>query len=259
METMPARTTTAPTADDLDLDRLRAVARKGQEAAERLAAAEHERQARRTAALVAEQREYDTDLARRGAQVDADLDAQRDEALADLQRAVDDADLGAALVAWRREAAARFAQREWRQAWRDAHERTGEGHRPPPPSLRDAERDEAAGFLQAVARAADSGARMDADGIALDLVGERPTALPGEVLPGDESALEHAKHCQEPRPEVSDVPVGRYSTGRVARCLTCQASVVLHLPEPEPEDEQAQAPGPPLMRQPDAARSLGFA
>lgn len=48
--------------------------------------------------------------------------------------------------------------------------RTRVGRAPPPMSDRDPERDEAAGFLPAVAAAAESGARLDADVMALPLV-----------------------------------------------------------------------------------------
>jgi hypothetical protein len=90
---------------------------------------------------------HDADLTRRGPEVDADLTRKQREALADLQSAVGSGDLAAALAAWRREAAARYAQRSWRTAWRRAYDRTGEGATPPHESTRDAERDEAAGFL----------------------------------------------------------------------------------------------------------------
>jgi hypothetical protein len=101
---------------------------------------------------------------------------------------------------------------------------------------------------------------MDADALALSLVGERPTALPGEVLAGPEATIAHAEGCPDPsRTEVTHPPVGRGSAGTVVRCISCQASRVVHLPPPEPEDAVAAAPGPELMRRPDAARSLGFA
>lgn len=253
-------TTAAPTTDQLDLDRLRAVARKGEQAAQTLAAAELARQQQRTAELQREQADYDADLLGRAREVDADLDRQRDDALAALQQAVDDADLAAALVAWREEAAARYGQRAWRQAWRDAHARTGDGPVPPLESTRDAERDEYAGFLPAVARAAESGARLDADAMAVALVGERPSALAGEVLPGEASSLVHADACPDTsRVEVTEPPVGRYSAGRVARCLSCTASKVLYFPPAEVEDEQAGAPGAALMRRPDAPNPYGVA
>lgn len=250
--------TTAPTAADLDLDKLRALAAKGAAAAAELARQELARQERRTAELAEQQAAYDADLCTRGPQVDADLDAQRDDALGELQQAVDNADLAAALTAWRVEAAARFAQRQWREAWRSAHERTGDGPTPPLPSTRDAERDDAAGFLPSIARAVDSGARFDADQLAHGLVGERPVALPGETLPGEVESLQHADGCTDPRPDVSHPSVGRRSAGRVVRCLTCSASKVLHLPEVEPEDVQAAAPGPEIMRRPPADSPIGF-
>lgn len=252
-------TKTAPTAD-LDLAKLRNLAVRGQEAAAELAAVELSRQEARTAELAAQQSAYDADLCRRGPEVDADLDRQRDDALAALQSAVDGADLGAALVSWRREAAARYAQREFRQAWRDARTRTGEGPVPPPPSERDAERDELAGFVPAVARAVESGARLDADGLAVTLVGERPYALPGEVLPGEAASLLHELGCPDTsRVEVVESPVGRYSAGRVARCMSCGASAVLHLPPVEAEDIEAAAPGAAVMRRPDALNPYGVA
>jgi hypothetical protein len=227
-------TTTAPSTDDLDLDRLRAVAEEGRRADEVLAAAERARQEARTAELAAQQQAYDADLTTRGPQVDADLDREQDDALADVQRAVDEGDLGAAVQAWRRSAAARFAQRDWRAAWRLAHGRTGEGATPPPESTRDAERDVHAGLLPTLARAADSGARLDADALALALVGERPTALAGEVLPGPEGALQHTEGCPDPsRTEVTHPPVGRNSQGTVVRCISCQASHVAHRPPPD--------------------------
>lgn len=253
-------TMTAPSTDDLALGKLRSLARKGEQAAETLAAAELARQQQRTAELEREQAAYDLDLIRRSREVDVDLDRQRDDALAELQIAVDGADLGAALVSWRREAAARYAQRSWRAAWRDAHARTGAGPTPPPPSERDAERDELAGFVPAVARAVESGARLDADVLAVDLVGERPTALPGEVLPGEAASLLHAMDCPDPsRVEVTEPPAGRYSAGRVARCMSCGASAVLHLPPVEAEDIEAAAPGAAVMRRPEAPSTMGFA
>lgn len=244
-------TTTAPSADDLDLDKLRSLAARGEAAAAELAAAERERQEQRTAELAAQQQAYDADLTRRGPQADADLEAQRDEALADLQTAVDEGDLSGALQAWRREASARYSQREWRHAWRGAFDRTGDGARPPLEGTREAERDEVLAFLPALAQATESGARLDADRIALTLVGERPTALLGEVLPGPEADLRHAEGCPDPaRTEVTHPPVGRGSQGTVVRCVSCQASRVVHLPPPEPEDAVAAAPGPALMRRP---------
>ena len=250
-------TTTAPTDDLTDTDALREVAEQGRRATETLAQRERERQERRTAELEREQAAYDRDLARRGPDVDADLDRQRDDALAALQSAVDAADLGAALQAWRLEAAARFAQRDWRSAWRTAYSRTGEGPVPPRESTRDAERDEMAGFLVAVAQAAESGARLDADTLAADLVGERPTARPDEVLPGIESALRHSDGCSDPsRTETTHPPVGRHSHGTVVRCISCTASLVVSLPPPEQEDVEASAPGPALMRRPMSADYL---
>lgn len=246
-------TTTAPSTDDLDLDRLRAVAAKGAAAAEALAAAELARQEARTAELAAQQREYDADVLRRARQVDDDLTREQRDALADLQSAVDEGDLASALAAWRREAAARYAQRHWRAAWRDVHARTGEGQVPPVESTRDAERDEAACFLPALARAAEVGAREDADATAELLVGERPTALPGELVPGPEADILHAPSCPDPsRTETTRPPVGRESQGTVVRCMSCAASVLVHLPRPSP-----RTPWPPRpARSCCAARTL---
>lgn len=250
---------TTATTTTTDLDHLREVAAEGQRAAETLAAAEHERQAQRTATLAAEQGEYDRDLCRRGPEVDGHLDATRDEALAGLQAAVDDGDIGAALLAWRREAAARYGQRTWRQEWRTAHARTGEGPTPPAPSERDAERDEQAGFLVVLAQAAESGARLDADGLAMDLVRQRPTAVAGELVPGPEAALTHAEGCADPsRTETTHPPVGRHSQGTVVRCTSCQASRLVYAPPPEPEDVEAAAPGPDLLRRPEPNSPLGW-
>lgn len=246
-------TTAAPTADQLDLDRLRAVAAKGEAAAAELAVAERARQQARTAELQREQANYDADLSRRAPEVDDDLARQRREALAELQAAVDTGDLAGALAAWRREAAGRYAQRDWRRAWRDAHVRTGEGPTPPVESTRDADRDEAAGFLPALARAAEVGAREDAEATAGVLVGQRPYALAGELVPGREADIVHEASCPDPaRTETTHPPVGRESQGTVVRCMSCAASVLVHLPPVEAEEVETATPGPDLLRKPHA-------
>ncbi len=247
-------TTTAPsTTDHLDLAQLRSLAARGEAAAAELAAAERARQEARTAELAAEQAAYDADLLRRARDVDDDLTREQRDALADLQSAVDTGDLSAALQAWRREASSRYAQRAWRAAWRDVHARTGEGPTPPVEPQRLAERDEASTFLVALARAAEVAAREDADATAELLVGARPTALPGELVPGPEADIVHAPSCPDPlRTETTRPPVGRESQGTVVRCMSCAASVLVHLPPPEREDAVAAAPGPELLRKPTA-------
>lgn len=246
-------TTTAPTADDLDLDQLRNIAARGEAAVAELAAAERDRRERRTAELAAQQQAYDADLSRRSREVDDDLTREQREALADLQAAVDTGDLAGALAAWRREAGARYAQRSWRRAWRDVHVRTGEGPVPPVESTRDADRDEAAGFLPALARAAEAGAREDAETTAGVLVGQRPYALAGELVPGREADIVHEASCPDPaRTETTHPPVGRESQGTVVRCMSCAASVLVRRPPVEAEDVEAATPGPDLLRKPDA-------
>lgn len=248
-------TTTAPSTTDLDLDldRLRNLAAKGEAAAAELAAAERERQEQRTAELAAAQEAYDRDITTRARQVDDDLDRQQRQALADLQAAVDTGDLGSALLAWRREASSRYAQRDWRAAWRQVHERTGQGAVPPVESQRLAEQDEMLGFLPALARAAEVGAREDAEAAAELLIGQRPFALPGELVPGPEADIVHAPSCPDPsRTETTRPPVGRESQGVVSRCMSCAASVLVYAPPPEVEDAVAAAPGPELLRRPTA-------
>lgn len=84
----------------------------------------------------------------------------------------------------------------------------------------------------------------------LQRVAERPTALVGEVLPGEPASIQHADACPDPtRVEVTEPPVSRHSAGWVARCLACTASKVLFVP-PEAEDAVAAAPGPELTRRP---------
>lgn len=236
-----------------DLDVLREQAEQGRKAAETLAEHERARQAERTEALAALQDQYDADVCRRGPEVDAALEAQRDEATAALVAAVDAADLSAALRAWRAEASARFAQRAVRQGWRQAHARSGEGPMPPRESQREAERDEGLAFLPAVAQAAESGARLDGEGMAADLLGDRPVPRAGEVLPGVESSLRHSDGCADrTRVEVTHPSAGRSSHGVVVRCQSCGASLLVTPAPPEPEDVEAAAPGPDLLRRPEA-------
>jgi hypothetical protein len=239
-----------------DLAELARQAEQGRRAAEALAAHERERLAGRTAQLQADQRDWDTDLCRRGPALDADLTERRQEATRALQAAVERCDLGAALDAWRDEAAARFAQRGLRDQWRQAQARTGTGTPLPEPSLRLDEADEHLGFLASLDRAATASAQVEAELVLDGLVTERPTAPPHELLPGPEAALEHAPRCPDPtRTEVSQAPVGRRSYGLVIRCTSCGVSEVLYQPPPEPEEAEAQAKGAPLpdVRLPETA------
>lgn len=232
---------------DASREQLQRLAEEGRRAGEALAAADQRGLERRTAELAAEQEAYDLDLCRRAPELDAELARQRREATTDLQAAVDATDLERALSAWRREASARFAQRDLRDAWAGAHQRCGLGTAPAEPSLHQADEDTRLSFLASLDRAADASARIDAEVEAARLVGDRPSALASDVLPGPEATLAHAPSCPDPaRTEVASVPAGSRSTGTTIRCLACSASRALYVPPPEPEELAAAQRGKAL-------------
>lgn len=231
------------TIDTTNETELADLAERGRQAAETLAAADLARREARTTALAAAQSAWDEQTCRRGPDLDADLADQRKVALQDLEAAVERDELGEALAAWRREAAARQAQRALRETWRSAHARCGVGRAPAPQSMRSHEADEAQSFLAVLSQAASRSAAAAAEDVAAELIGgERPTAVASELLPGPEAALAHAPGCQHPdRTETRTVPSGTRSQGKVLRCLSCSASTVLYMPPPEPEELEAQA------------------
>ena len=230
--------------DPLDVDRLRNAAEQGRLAAEALQAAELASRERRTVELAQAQADWDADLCARAPGEDGDLAGQRTEAQAELDAAAYAADMDRALEAWRRSRTARLTQRQLRDAWAQAHARCGLGRTPPEPSLRQAEDDEAHTFARDLDRALERAAQVDAEAALADLVGDRPSALPAELLPGPEATLKHAPACSDPtRTEVSQVPAGSHSMGTTIRCLSCSASRALHIPAPEPEEIEAAQRG----------------
>jgi hypothetical protein len=239
--------------DPREVDKARNLAERGRLAAEALAAADQAARERRTAELLQAQEEYDADLSRRAPALDAELSRQRQEAARDLDAAASSSDIERAMQAWREEATARLAQRGLRDHWRAAHERSGLGAAPAERSMREHEQDEHLAFLPSLGRALSRAAQVDAEVSVAGLVGERPTALPSELLPGPEELLEHAAGCPDPsRTERATAPAGSRSTGVVLRCMSCSASRVLIAPPPEPEEVEAAQRGKalPLVRLP---------
>ncbi len=232
-------TTTSTT----NLDALRAAVAEGERAEALLAEQERQRQVRNTAALAEAQQAWAVDLCNRAPALDADLAAQRKTALADLDAAVERDDIAAALQAWRREAAARFTQRSLNTVWREAHDTCQVGQAPREPGMRDHDADELLRFTAALDRSADRSAHNAAAVQADELLPEKPTAAPEELLPAPGADMHHTDTCPEPRVEVSQAPVGRRSFGTVARCLGCGASKVLSLPPEEPEEARARSIG----------------
>lgn len=235
--------TKTKTTETPDLAKLRAAVAEGERAMAVIAEQERARQERNTAALAAAQQEWAVDICTRAPSLDADLADQRKTALADLDAAVERSDLDAALEAWRREAAARFTQRTLNSVWHEAYASCGVGPAPRERGQREHDADVALRFSVALDGAAERSAGNAAAVLGDELLADKPTMPPDELLPPPGSDLHHRDSCPAPRVEVSTVPSGRRSEGKVARCLSCTASMVLSLPEPEPEDELARKIG----------------